>query len=149
MCSESLTQKMGVGMSDTYRFAVVDDHPIVLRGIIESLLEEPDFDVVGEGRTAEDAVRIAREAQPHFIVLDVNMPGSGVEAAAKIRSENPSLIIVMFSFRQDLEIVRASLQAGASGYLIKGVSGAIMISVIRRLLAGEIYIDPIIARRLV
>ena len=136
-------------MTARFKFVVVDDHALVRRGIVESLSEDGAFQVVGEGAHADDAVELSQALGPHLIFLDVNMPrGGGVEAATRIHTDAPGVKIAMFSFRQDLAIVRASLTAGVSGYIVKGVSGSELIAMSHRILAGETVIDPEIARRL-
>lgn len=135
-------------MSPRFRLVVIDDHPLVRRGIVESLSEDGAFDVTGEGGDADAAVSLSLSLQPHLIFLDVNMPGGGVVAASRIHADAPGVKIAMFSFRQDLAIVRASLAAGASGYVVKGVSGSDLITIAHRILAGETVICPEIARRL-
>ena len=136
-------------MTAKYQLIVVDDHPLVRRGIVESLSEDEAFHIIGEGENADDAVDLAITLQPHLIFLDVNMPGGGgVAAATRIHADMPAIKIAMFSFRQDLVIVRASLTAGASGYIVKGVSGTELVAIAHRILAGETVICPEIARRL-
>lgn len=134
--------------SKKFRLVVVDDHALVRQGIIETLEDDPDFEVVGQGASADDAVRVVNETKPDLIFLDVNMPGGGVAAASQIHAQNPDVLITMFSFRQDLAIVRACLAAGASGYIVKGITGCELNAVARRLLAGERWIEPELARRL-
>lgn len=135
-------------MTVRYKLAVADDHALVRRGIIETLEEEADFVVVGEAADAAGAMGIARDLAPDLIFLDVNMPGGGIEAAIAIHAAMPAIVIAMFSFRLDLAIVKAALDAGASGYIVKGISGSELNDVARRLLAGEAYIDPEVSRRL-
>jgi len=126
----------------TYRIAVVDDHMLVREGMIEILSSEPNFEVVGEGASADDAVRLALDFAPDLICLDINMPGGGVSAAIRIQASAPAVRILMFSFRQDQDIVQACLSAGADGYVVKGVSGPELIAVVRKILAGGRHIDP-------
>ncbi len=126
----------------TYRLAVVDDHRLVREGMIEILASEPDFLVAGEGASADDAVKIATGLRPDLVCLDVNMPGGGVAAAARIQAAAPDVRILMFSFRQDLDIVQACLAAGAHGYVVKGVSGPELVGVVRKILGGERHVDP-------
>lgn len=136
-------------MTVRFRLAVVDDHALVRRGVVESLTDEAAFDVVGEGADATQALELARVHSPHLIYLDVNMPGGGgIAAATQIQLHAPQVKIAMFSFRQDLAIVRASLAAGARGYIVKGISGSEFVAITHRILAGETVIDPEIQRRL-
>ena len=135
-------------MVGKYRLAIVDDHPLVRQGMVETLEEEPDFEVVAQGISADDAVRIATNDNPQLMFLDVNMPGGGVLAAARISAVAPDVVTAIFSFRQDLAIVRASLDAGAKGYIVKGVTGGELRSLSHVLLSGQRWLDAEIARRL-
>jgi two-component system, NarL family, nitrate/nitrite response regulator NarL len=136
-------------MSKKTRVVVVDDHPVVRRGICATFAEEPDFEIVGEGASAEDAINLARDKRADLIVLDVTMPGGGVEAAAGIAGIRPEAAIMMLSIREDLSTVRAALRAGAHGYISKGVAGDDLVASARRILAGERYVSPELAARLI
>ena len=135
-------------MSRHFTFAVVDDHPMVRRGIVEILLDQSDFRVLGEGGCADDALQLAAEHNPNMMLLDVNMPGCGVAAAGLIRASYPQVRTTLFSFRQDLEVVRASFEAGASGYIVKGISSVALIAAVRTMLAGETYLSQALRERL-
>ncbi len=128
--------------SQVFTFAVVDDHTMVRRGIIDTLLDEPDFMLVGQGGTAEEALQLALSKRPALMMLDVNMPGGGLDAVARIRLENLETRLVMFSFRRDIDIVRASIAAGATGYIVKGAPARELVAGIRTVLSGQTYIDP-------
>jgi DNA-binding NarL/FixJ family response regulator len=128
-----------------YRIAIVDDHALVRLGLSDVLSDHADLNVVAMGDSAADAVSIAVEHAPDLMMLDVNMPGGGIEAAGRIRAEMPAVKILMFSFLKDAEIVRQSLAAGATGYLVKGVSGADLELAVRTVLSGSRYIDPAVA----
>lgn len=135
-------------MSRKIRLAVVDDHPVVRRGVIETFSEEGDFELVGEGGSADDAVRIARQASPDLMLLDVSMPGGGVEAVTAIRAERPDLRIAMLSIREDLATVRAALKAGAKGFISKGIDSNELVVCARKILGGGDYVSPELAARL-
>jgi two-component system, NarL family, nitrate/nitrite response regulator NarL len=136
-------------MSKKTRVVVVDDHPVVRRGISATFNEEPDFEVVGEGASADDAINLAKEKRADLILLDVTMPGGGVEAAAAISEARPEAAIIMLSIREDLATVRAALRAGAHGYISKGVAGEDLINSARRVMAGDRYVSPELAARLI
>lgn len=136
-------------MSRQNTVAVIDDHPVVRKGITQTFNEEEDFRVLAEGESADDAVRIARELNPDIIILDVNMPGGGVEAAAAINRMQPTIKLLMLSIREDLAIVRAALKAGALGYVSKGVSSADLIASARTVLTGNHSISAALAARLI
>jgi two-component system nitrate/nitrite response regulator NarL len=131
------------------RIVIVDDHPVVRRGVSETFAEAEGFDVVGEGGSAADAIALARDRRPDLIVLDVNLPGGGAEAVAHIHELRPQAVIMMLSVREDLATVRAALKAGAQGFVSKGIDGDDLVQTARRLLAGERYISPELAVRLV
>jgi two-component system, NarL family, nitrate/nitrite response regulator NarL len=136
-------------MSKKTRVVVVDDHPVVRRGICATFAEEPDFEVVGEGGSAAEAISLATEKRADLILLDVTMPGGGVEAAAAISEARPEAAIMMLSIREDLATVRAALRAGAHGYISKGVGGDDLVASARRVLSGERYVSPELAARLI
>jgi two-component system, NarL family, nitrate/nitrite response regulator NarL len=136
-------------MSKKTRVVVVDDHPVVRRGISATFAEEADFEVVGEGACADDAINLARDKRADLILLDVTMPGGGVEAAAAISGNHPEAAIIMLSIREDLATVRAALRAGAHGYISKGVAGDDLVASARRVMAGERYVSPELAARLI
>ena len=122
--------------------AVIDDHVLLREGLVEVLAAEADFEVVGVGGSADDACAIAQGGQLDLIFLDMNMPGTGVLAASRIRAELPGLPMIFLSFRQDLDVVQACLAEGANGYVVKGVSGPELVGIARKVLAGERHLDP-------
>ncbi len=136
-------------MNRPITIAIVDDHPVVRKGIVQTFAEEGDFTVVAEGASADDAVRIARDFKPDIMILDVTMPGGGIEAARTIRSEQSSARIVMLSIREDLVVVRTALQAGALGYVSKGVASNELVASARAVLRGERCISSALAARLI
>ena len=71
------------------RIAVIDDHPMMRQGVIAVLQSSGTFDVVGEGQSADDAVAIAREREPDVMLLDLNMPGNGLDAVRRIAEHHP------------------------------------------------------------
>ena len=111
-------------MAAIIRIVVIDDHDIVRSGVVESLSGEEGFEVVGMGRTAEDAVRLAVSLKPDIALLDVNMPGTGIEAVRAIAAQVPEVTLVMFSFRDEAAVRAKAEEAGAAGYLVKGISGS-------------------------
>jgi two-component system, NarL family, nitrate/nitrite response regulator NarL len=136
-------------MNRTAKIAIVDDHPVVRRGIAETFGEQSDFEIVGEGASADDAIALIKAKRPDLIILDVSMPGGGVEAAEQIRKLDPTAKIMMLSIREDLATVRAALKAGARGYVSKGVDGTDLVASARRILIGERYVSPALAARLI
>ena len=135
-------------MSERIRIAVVDDHPIFRDGVVHILKSAKSFDVVGEGSSAADAIRISRECQPEVMLLDISMPGGGVEAAASISQSHPDMRMIMLTVSEQEEHVSASLQAGARGYILKGTSGPELLGIVRSVYQGDSYVTPGLAARL-
>jgi two-component system nitrate/nitrite response regulator NarL len=135
-------------MSEKIRIAVIDDHPMLRAGVTHTLKAEPDFEVVGEGASASDALRIARDELPDIVLLDVSLPGGGIEAAQAIASACPVVKVVMLTVLQNEESVSAALQAGARGYILKGISGPDFVRTVRDIDRGENYVSPGLAARL-
>jgi two-component system nitrate/nitrite response regulator NarL len=132
----------------TIRIAIVDDHPLLRRGVSETLSEEADLELVGLGESAQDAVRLAGEKRPDLILLDIALPGGGIEAARAIVESYPDIKVVMLTVREDRATVRAALKAGARGYLIKGVDGPELVSTLRKIHSGQSYVTPALAAQL-
>jgi DNA-binding NarL/FixJ family response regulator len=135
-------------MNKIIRLAIVDDHPIMREGIAATLSGEADLVVVASGGSAEDAISIAGEFNPDVMVLDVHMPGGGVEAARHINAGHPHIKLLFLTVSENQEDVAAALAAGVSGYILKGVRGDDLSKTIRLIAAGETYITPAFAARL-
>lgn len=135
-------------MNPRLRVAVVDDHPLMRIGVEHTLRQEEDFDLVGSGASADDAIRIASELVPDIMLLDVSMPGGGVAAARAIRDARPEIRVLFLTVSERPEDVTAALDAGVRGYILKGISGPDLIRTIRSVGAGETYITPQFAARL-
>jgi DNA-binding NarL/FixJ family response regulator len=120
----------------TIRVVIADDH-VPMRVQVRQALEDGGCEVVGEGGTADDAVRLAMEHHPDVALLDIQMPGSGIRAAAQIAKELPETAIVMLTQSREDEDLFDSLRAGASGYLLKDTDPARLTETLRGVLAGE------------
>jgi two-component system nitrate/nitrite response regulator NarL len=101
---------------------IVDDHPLLREGVAYTLRAEPDIDVVGEGETADDAIRLAHELLPDILLLDITMPGGGLNAVETIALACPVTKIVMLTVSEEEDDVLAALKAGAKAYILKGVA---------------------------
>lgn len=132
-------------MPDLIQTVLVDDHPLWREGVASILNADPAFEVVGQGASAADAVKLAGELLPDLMLLDVSMDGGGVNAARQIALAFPVIKLVMLTVSQDEETVLAALKAGARGYVLKGVSGPELVHIVKEVHAGEIYINPALA----
>lgn len=130
------------------RVVVVDDHPMFRGGVVQILDTDDQFEVVGEGGSAIDAIHLARTHEPDLMLLDISLPGSGLEAAAQIGKLCPDIQIVMLTASEEEQNVTASLEAGAKGYLLKGTSGPELIRIARAVCGGDSYVTPTLAAKL-
>ncbi len=135
-------------MTSAVSLIVVDDHSIFRAGLVQILSGEGDFVIVGEGACAEDAVALARATTPRVALIDVSMPGGGIAAARALHAEHPALLILMLTVSEDEDVILEALDAGAVAYALKGVPGPELVRIIRSVLAGEPYLPPSLAMRL-
>ena len=135
-------------MSDPLHVAIVDDHPLFREGVVHTLSMQPDIEIVGEGESAADAVRIAGERLPDVILLDVSMPGGGLNAVRQIANDYPVVKIVMLTVSEEEDDVTAALRAGARAYVLKGVAARELVRILRAVAAGEVYVTPALASNL-
>jgi len=128
---------------------VVDDHPVVRKGIVSMLDIEVDINVIGECSNGREALEKSKILRPDVIVMDLVMPElDGVEAIKKIKEYNPEeRILVLTSFTSD-EKVFAAIEAGASGYLLKDSDPDELVRAIHQVHRGESSLHPQIARKL-
>jgi len=132
----------------TVRVGVIDDHPLFRAGAIQVLSIANGIEVVGEGATAADALRIARELSPDIILLDLHLPGGGVEAAGRITSGHPNVQIIVLTASESEQDVTSALQAGARGYILKGSSALDLVKTIQTVAQGNSYVAPSLAAQL-
>jgi len=135
-------------MSERIRVAVVDDHPLFREGVAHTIRGSGFLEVVGEGASADEAVHLVEDEMPDIVLLDVSMPGGGIEAARAIARAFPIVKIVMLTVSESDEHVAQALEAGAAGYVLKGTSGKDLINTMRAVSRGESYVTPDLAARL-
>ena len=137
---------MTAGGRPTIRVAVADDHPVVRDGLVAMLHAEPEFEVVGEAASGAEAVSLVERLAPDVLLLDLEMPGlDGVGVLHRLRElASPTRAIVFTVFDTDERII-AAVEAGASGYLLKGVPRAEIFSAIRIVHGGGSLLQPVVA----
>lgn len=133
---------------DNIRLVIVDDHPIFREGVASILGSEPDLEIVGQGVTADEAIRLTRETLPDIILLDVNMPGGGVNAAMTISNAFPVVKIIMLTGSSEEDDVISALKAGAQAYVLKGVAARELNGIVHSVYMGEGYVSPSLAANL-
>ena len=127
------------------RLMLADDHRMLREGLRRSMIDQ-GFDVVGEARDGDEAIRLAEELRPEVILMDVTMPEvDGVEATRQIRASFPEIKIVMLTMHADQEVLTSAIRAGASGYLVKDCSTEEIASAVRMAVSGETALSPQLA----
>lgn len=136
-------------MSEPIRIMVAEDHHVVRQGLVALLKTVSGLQVVGEAADGREAIERFDEFHPDVTLMDLRMPNlGGVEAVVEIRRKHPAArIIVLTTFDGDEDIYRA-LQAGAKGYLLKGMFGEELVDAIRAVHSGRTRIPPAVAERL-
>src|ERR1700734_1369784 len=136
-------------MSDPIRIMIVEDHAIVRQGLAALLRTAPDFAIVAEASDGRKAIELFCQHQPYGTLMALGLPQmNGVEAIGRIRIDFPQArIIVLTTFDGDEDIYRA-LQAGARGYLLKGMTGDELMEAIRSVYGGKSSIPAPVAERL-
>ena len=130
------------------RLLIVDDHEVVRQGLASLLDRRPNFQVVAEAGTVEEAVAQARRHRPDIVVMDVRLPdGSGVEACREIRAELPETRVVMLTSFPDDEAVLSAIVAGAAGYLLKQIRARDLVSALEAVGRGESLLDPAVTEK--
>jgi DNA-binding NarL/FixJ family response regulator len=131
------------------RILIADDHTLVRIGLRSSIEMEPDFSIVAEAGSGEQAIAEYRKHKPEVVLLDLRMPGmDGIQTTAALCREFPGArIIVISTFTGGDDILRA-MQAGAKTYLPKSVQREELIKAIRAIAKGESYLPNVVASRL-
>ncbi|WP_400082821.1 response regulator [Yoonia sp. R78084] len=132
----------------TIRVILADDHPIFREGLVNSIEETGEFEVVGVGGSADEAVALAFQYKPDIALLDLSMPGNGITAAQRISDAGSAGAIAMLTVSEDSNDVTAAMQAGAMGYLLKGVSASELREVLGKIARGEAHVSPGLAAQM-
>ncbi|KUJ35942.1 Transcriptional regulatory protein DevR (DosR) [Streptomyces sp. MBT84] len=131
------------------RVFLLDDHEVVRRGLADLLDTEPDISVVGDADTVEHALARGPAVRPHVAVLDVRLPdGDGITVCRELRSRMPELACLMLTSFDDEDALLDAIMAGASGYVLKQIKGADLVSAVRTVASGQSMLDPATTARL-
>jgi DNA-binding NarL/FixJ family response regulator len=132
------------------RIAIVDDHALARAGYRFMFAPHPEFEIVAEGGSGEDALKIARELKPDVILLDVSMPGiSGIEVTQRLAKGASGVRIAIVTMHGSGSLPRLLLDAGAHGFLTKDCEASELVEAVRRIARGERYLAAAIAQQLV
>lgn len=135
-------------MDEVIRIVLVDDHPLFREGVAYTLGAQPDMQVVAQGDSRDEAARLAEVHSPDVLLLDINIPGGGIEAARVVAATHPAIRIIMLTASVDEDDLTAAMAAGAKGYILKGVAARELVGIVRAVHAGEGYVAPSLAASL-
>lgn len=131
------------------KILVADDHGVLRAGLRALLNDEPDFLVVGEADSGEEALKIAKKISPDIVLMDLNMPGmGGIETARKMVKSHPQTRVLILTVHEDNELLKEAINAGASGYILKRAVESELIYAIHAVVRGDLYIHSAMTRAL-
>jgi DNA-binding NarL/FixJ family response regulator len=128
------------------RVLAVDDHPVYLRGVVATLKDAEGIELCGTAATAAEAVEAVTREQPDVVLLDLNLPdGHGVEVTRTLREQGFAGAVLMLTMYEDEVALRAALEAGARGYLVKGADQDEIVGAVRAVAHGGVVVGPQLA----
>ena len=137
-------------MSEKIRILIADDHTIFRSGLKLLLSSEPAFEVVAEAEDGAQAIELAKQLQPDVVLMDIGMPGiNGYEATQRIKEETPDVNVLALTMHRSEEYFFKMLDAGASGYVLKGAETGELMHALQTVAQGDAFLYPSMARSLV
>ncbi len=129
--------------SDKIKILLVDDHPVVRGGIATFLEKEKDFEISGEAETADEAIKLINDINPHVVIVDLALKGDtdGIELIKAIKTRFPKILTLCLSMFEESVYAERALRAGAKGYIQKSAHPENLIKAIRRILEGKLYLS--------
>lgn len=135
--------------STTKRVLLVDDHPIMRQGLAQLIDNEPDLEVSGETETAAQAMQAIERERPDLVLADISLPGkNGLELIKDIQALHPGLSVLVLSMHDESLYAERVLRAGGRGYIMKQEGGKKLMSAIRQVLNGQIYVSEKMSARI-
>jgi two-component system response regulator NreC len=131
----------------TIRILLADDHAVLRAGLRLLLINQPDFEVIGEAASGLEVLDLAESLRPDLILLDLGMPGlNGLYALPVLRKSAPEARVLVLTMHDDPQYLRQALKSGASGYVLKKAADQELLAAIRAVMRGEIYVHPAMTR---
>ena len=124
------------------RVLLADDHPVVRAGVRAFLESEPDIVVVGEASIGCQAVALAQDLHPDAVIMDVSMPGDGLDATRQIRATCATTQVIIFTFHNQDTCLLNAVQAGAAGFVLKSAADTELVVAIRAVAEGGAFLSP-------
>lgn len=140
---------MGKMSTKKWKILIVDDHPIVRRGLVELIEDESDLIVCGEADDAGDALRMLDTNRPDLCLVDISLKGmNGLELIKQIKSRDEDIKMLVSSMHDETLYAERALRAGAMGYINKNEATEMLVSAIRQALEGRVYLSNRMSERL-
>ncbi len=131
------------------RLLVADDHTLIRQGIVGLLSAQPNMEVIGEVGSGEEAVREAIRTSPDIVLMDIGMPGiNGLDATREIKQRAPKVQVLILTMHDREDYLFQALRAGAAGYVLKGADIQDLLSAIRSVYQGGVYLYPTVTKKL-
>lgn len=129
---------------------IADDHAIVRAGLRALIVSDPGLELVGEASGGYEAIELIEKIKPDILVLDISMPDlDGIAVTKILETKNYDVRILILTIHEDKALLREALKSGASGYVLKRVAEKELISAIKIIMRGDMYIDPSMQHTLV
>lgn len=136
-------------MEQSITIILADDHTVLRAGLRLLLDTQPDMQVIGEASDGLEVIRLAEKLTPNLIILDLTMAGlGGMEALPLLRKAAPAARILILTMHDDESYLRQTLRDGASGYVLKKAADSELLSAIRAVMRGEVYVHPAMTKAL-
>lgn len=136
-------------MPDRIRVLVVDDHPLVRRGIADLINRQDDMEVCGEADSISGALQVMSETSPDLMTVDLTLKdGSGLELIKDVKARNPDRRVLVSSMQDESLYAERCIKAGARGYINKEEATDKVVEAIRMVMAGNIYLSPALSSRI-
>lgn len=130
------------------KILLVDDHEVVRLGLKSLLARYPEFEVVAEAGTADEAVSLTERYQPDVVVMDIRLPGkNGIEATREIVDKGGDTKVIVLTSYADDDLLFDAIAAGASGYVLKQIDSGELITALERIGSGEALLDPAVTQQ--
>jgi two-component system response regulator NreC len=131
------------------RILIADDHGILRAGLRSLLRTESGLEVVGEADNCEDVQQLTAQLRPDVVLMDISMPVcGGIEATRRVKQRHPQVDVLILTVHEDKSLLRAAIDAGAGGYILKRAVESELINAIRAVARGDLYVHPSMTRAL-
>lgn len=131
------------------KILIVDDHPLMRKGLALTIEAEPDLRIVGQAASAEEALDVVESTEPDMAIVDVSLPGmSGLELIKHLHAVRPDLLVFVVSRHDESLYAERAIRAGARGYVMKLEADAVIVKAVRHVFGGGIYVSDEIKERL-